>query len=362
MIPTQIQDNVVRADTPAVYAFYIVKTKQLYPLALVCDEDDALVGVIGNKELSNWRLDVSGRSCGQLCNRNFAFLKNMDEDAIYKEARNIFAKKNLQVLPVVDENGVPVRLFGKHQAFFRDRYKSLPYASYAHGLMDAAGLATSKGYKRISAIEFGVAGGSGLISLGHYAREIERIFGIGIDVYGFDSAKGLLPPADYRDCTNFWKEGDYKMDFEALQSKLYNEKLVVGDIGETTRTFLTDYDPAPIGFIAVDVDTYTPTAAILDMLLEDDKYFTPTITMYFDDLFDNLEFQGESLAIKEFNVKSETIKISPEHIAYNYMSEYFLRHMSNDMKWAIAFLPRIKWCVRFNHPLFSTTRTENLVL
>jgi len=340
MIPTQIQNNIVRVDTPAVYAFYIAKTSSLYPLALVCDDMDALVGVIGSRELNFRRFKISSSSCGQICNRKFTSLKNQDEDTIYKEARNIFAEKNLATLPVVDENGVPVRLFGKHQAFFRDSYRSLPRAHYAHGLHEAANLAKSRGYERISAIEFGVAGGFGLVHLGHYAREIGRIFGIGIDVYGFDSGKGLLSSTDYRDCPQYWIEGDFKMDIEALQSRLYDERLIIGDICKTTKTFLTDYNPAPIGFIAVDVDQYTPTVAILDMLLEDDKYFIPIITMYFDDLRPGLEFQGENLAIKEFNAKSEIMKISPEGCSL-----------------------KMKLCNRFSHPLFPTSRpTANLLL
>jgi hypothetical protein len=63
------------------------------------------------------------------------------------------------------------------------------------------------------------------------------------------------------------------MDLDMLQSRLYDEKLVIGDICETTKTFFKEYEPAPIGFISVDVDVYTPTVAILEMLTGDHKYF-----------------------------------------------------------------------------------------
>jgi len=348
MIPTQIQNNVVRIDTPAVHAFYIVKTSILYPLVLVCDEHDVLIGVIGSKEVDFWRFDISKKSCGEICNRNFIFLENENDDSIYGKARSIFAEKELATLPILDEAGIPVRIFGQFQAFFRENYKALPYNYYAKGLMDSANLAKSHGVNRISCIEFGVANGRGLICLELYAKEISRLTGIYIDVFGFDSGAGLFEPVDYRDCLQVWRGGDYKMNFDELQNKLYSAKLIIGDICKTTKTFLTDYAVYPIGFISVDVDTYTPTIAILDMLLESDKYFLPIIMMYFDDIFSNLEFQGEFLAIKEFNAKSKSVKISPEYRNFNFSKNFT----------GIMNLERFKWCNRFNHPLFATKRVN----
>lgn len=357
MIPTQIRKNIVYIDTPAVYAYYLVKTNSLYPLACVCDENDVLVGVIGNRELDPVRFDITQKSCGEICNRNFSFLNNLEKESIYKNVRNIFAEKAIWVLPIVNEKGVPVQLFGKFQAFFLENYKSLPYNYYAHGLMDAAKLAKSRGYTRISAIEFGVAAGRGLIHLELYAQEVSRLIGIDIDVYGFDSGNGLFPPTDYRDCPEYWIEGDFKMDFEALQNRLYEAKLIIGDICKTTKTFLNDYNPAPIAFISVDVDQYTPTTSILNMLLEDDKYFTPIITMYFDDIMDQLEYQGENLAIKEFNAKNRTMKIVPERSAFD---KLYLNLERNMFDWnKPSLLTRIKWCRRFSHPKFSTARSSN---
>jgi len=260
MIPTQIESHIIRINTPAVYAYYIVNSSTLYPLALVCDDNDILVGVIGKSDLKQRTSgDISKKTCGQISNRNFISLQGTD-DEIYGKARNVFAEKYVDdVLPIVNEYGAPIRLFGKFQAFFKDMCNiQLPYYSYASGLWGATDLALSRGYKHISAMEFGVAGGYGLIHLGIYARELQRLYGIKIDVYGFDSGKGLLAPVDYRDCPQFWIEGDYQMDVDALQRKLEQEKLIIGDICETTKTFLDEYKPAPIGFISVDVDFYTP--------------------------------------------------------------------------------------------------------
>ena len=357
MIPTQLQNNIVRTDTPAVYAYYIVKTNYLYPLALVCDEKDRLVGIIGNVETDPVQYNILGKSCGEICNSNFSFLRDGSENTLYSMTRNIFAERQLQTLPILDENRVPVGIFGKFQAFFRDMYKTMPYSYYAYGLLLAAQEGKKKCYERISVIEFGVASGRGLIHMELYAREISRLYGIDIDVYGFDSGKGLFPPMDYRNCPHLWIEGDYKMDYDALQDRLHKAKLVIGDICETTKTFLGDYNPAPIAFISVDVDPYTPTVAILDMLLEDDKYFTPVVTMYFDDNFDSIEFQGETLAIKEFNQKNESMKISPEHTAFNNVK---ISSAINMGEWKAPLnISKIKWCNRFYHPLYATKRTDN---
>ena len=65
---------------------------------------------------------------------------------------------------------------------------------YTWGVLHAAHLAKVLGIKRISVIEFGVAGGNGLVSLENIAQEVERLLGVGIDVYGFDTGVGLPKP------------------------------------------------------------------------------------------------------------------------------------------------------------------------
>ena len=355
MIPSQIHCNIVRVDTPAVYAYYIVKSKTLYPLALVCDENDILIGVIGNNEISYLHGDLTKKTCGELCTSEFKYLVVKNDQELYRDAREIFAISNIKTLPVVDSNRIPQKLFGKFQAFFINEYKTLPYFIYAHGVFQAAKLAKSRGYNQISVIEFGVAGGLGLSHLGIYSREVQKITGVEIDIYGFDSGIGLYKPNDYRDCPNMWIEGDYKTNLDTLKSTLYNEQLIIGDICETTKSFLDEYNPAPIGFISIDVDHYTPTVAILKMLLGNDKFFLPTITMYFDDVYGITEFQGESLAIKEFNTLSNNVKISPEGLDFQWVHTEAIKHLDDAR---LYFLLRLKWCNRFNHPRYCTSRKK----
>jgi hypothetical protein len=351
MLPVQIQSYVMREDTPATHAYYFLKTAALYPIVLVCDNDDSLIGIICDQDLewlhSRWGgvcVDLTEKSAGEICNRNFLAIRPAsgsdaeNEDFIYREARNIFAEKNINTLPIVDSKNRPQRLMGRFQAFFAVKWSKLSNASYAHCLWEAARLAKSRGYASISAIEFGVAAGWGLVLLELYAKEVSRLTGVGIEVYGFDSGVGLLRPNDHRDVPQLWAAGDYKMNFEKLQNRLYDAKLVIGDICDTSKTFWEEYKPAPVGVMLVDVDAYTPTVAILDMLLESDEHFLPIVQMYFDDIMEFIEFQGESLAIKEFNAKSEHCKISPEFYTATGLSRPELRYML-----------QVKQCVRFTH-------------
>ena len=353
MIPTQIQNNVVREDTPAANAFYIIKTSLHYPLVMVCDDNDRVVGVIGYSELGAQGL--LSKTCGQICNRNFSYVdiegQNNIDEYIYSEARRIFATGTINVLPVV-KNKMPIKLFGRFQAFFLEKYTTLPYQYYAFGLLDAARLAKSRGYDHISAIEFGVASGNGLISMETYAKEVEMLTNVKIDVYGFDSGGGLFAPVDYKDVPQYWAEGDYAACSDEVSKKLYAAKLIIGDIRETIKTFFEELSPPPVGFVSVDVDQYYPTAAILDMFLSDDKYFLPIITMYFDDIFDKIEFQGEMLAIKDFNEKNETIKIAPTHNSF----DSIYKHGNLPRRGKDYEMAKMKWCLRFNHPKFPDER------
>src|SRR6266542_3277705 len=71
--------------------------------------------------------------------------------------------------------------------------------AYAYCLLNGARLAKRLGISRVSAIEFGVAGGKGLMSLEYHAVQVEKALGIKVDVYGFDSGEGMPEPVDHRD-------------------------------------------------------------------------------------------------------------------------------------------------------------------
>ena len=183
---------------------------------------------------------------------------------------------------------------------------------YIWGLLQAAHLAQNIGVERISAIEFGVAGGNGLVALERIAARLEPLFGVEIDVYGFDTGGGLPKPTDYRDVPNLHAEGNYEMDCVALSARLRKAKLVIGPISETLPSFIASA-PAVVGFVAVDVDYYSSTVATLALFAADARRLLPRVFCFFDDIlgFTHSEFTGELLAIREFNERHALRKISP---------------------------------------------------
>lgn len=184
---------------------------------------------------------------------------------------------------------------------------------YGWPLYRAAILARALSYPSISAIEFGVAGGNGLLALEMHAEQVERLTGVKVEVYGFDTGHGLPKPQDYRDVPYLFKEGYFEMDIEALRARLKRSKLLIGDVRQTVPTF-DSYNPAPIGFVAIDVDLYSSTVGALEILKHDRRLLLPRIAFYFDDMIGDIDwayndFTGELLAIREFNALHETMKI-----------------------------------------------------
>ena len=199
-------------------------------------------------------------------------------------------------------------------------YKSLvesevvQYPYYGYCMYNAARLAGRLGHKVVTAIEFGVAGGNGLIAAERHAREITRELGVEFQIYGFDSGEGLPPPTDYRDLPFGWQAGFYPMDQGALRRRLTAAQLVIGQVRQTCADFLAQHDPAPIGCMFMDLDLYSSTMDAFQLLEGADKYFLPRISMYFDDIIssDLCDFTGERVAIADFNSRSQNAKISPE--------------------------------------------------
>lgn len=191
-----------------------------------------------------------------------------------------------------------------------------PRPHYAYGVQQAADLARRLGMQRISVVEFGVAGGAGLVELTRMARKASAATGVRIEVYGFDRADGLPKPVDYRDLPYIWREGDFTMDVAALQRRVPECSLILGDIEDTVESFIDDNQPAPIGFVAIDVDFYSSAAAALRLFRGEHAYFLPRVFCYFDDTVGDQdqvlhnEFVGELRAIAEFNEESTAVQLT----------------------------------------------------
>jgi hypothetical protein len=164
-------------------------------------------------------------------------------------------------------------------------------------------------------IEFGVAGGNGLVAAERHAREITRELGVEFQIYGFDSGEGLPPPTDYRDMPFAWQTGFYPMNQEKLKQRLSMTQLVIGQVRQTCSDFFARHDPAPIGCMFMDLDFYSSTMDAFQIFQGADKYFLPRVSMYFDDIVgaDVCDFTGERLAMTDFNAQSPHAKISPEY-------------------------------------------------
>jgi len=185
---------------------------------------------------------------------------------------------------------------------------------YLWGALQGINLAKALGHKRVSFLEFGVAGGNGLVALENVANVLEPIFGVEIETHGFDMGTGLPKPVDYRDLPNLWREGFYVMDTEKLASRLKRSKLHLGPVNETVVQFMKS-GSAPVAFISFDLDYYSSTAQAFKLFEADEGVLLPRIHCYFDDIMGKTfsDFTGERLAIHEFNEASFTRKISPIH-------------------------------------------------
>jgi hypothetical protein len=173
---------------------------------------------------------------------------------------------------------------------------------YAYGILGSAAEAKKLGYSGMTILEFGVAGGNGLLTMEEYAKEAERRTGIEISIVGFDSGEGLPAPVDYRDVPFLWDTGDFAMDQGALRSRLTRSELVLGDVRETTAAFVAELNSErPIGFVSFDLDFWSSTVAAFDVFRGRPEACLPRVWCYFDDIVALVEDLGELLAIREFN-------------------------------------------------------------
>ena len=178
---------------------------------------------------------------------------------------------------------------------------------YLYCVYHAAILAQRLGLKKISVIEFGVAGGNGILFLESFAKNIKTETGVEIEIYGFDLGTGLAEPKDYRDLPYWFKKDLYKMDHSSLNSKIKYTKLIIGDVKNTIKEFFKIYNPAPVGVILNDLDYYSSTINSFEIFKTgEDKFYLPRIFCYFDDVIgtENEMYgkdNGQLLAINEFN-------------------------------------------------------------
>src|SRR5579859_5000163 len=94
---------------------------------------------------------------------------------------------------------------------------------YAYGLMRAAIIAKYFGYKEITACEFGVAHGDGLLAMIDLADKVTAATDVKFKIVGFDTGIGLPKPDNYKDHPEVWSEGDFALvNINKLKQRLNN--------------------------------------------------------------------------------------------------------------------------------------------
>jgi hypothetical protein len=209
---------------------------------------------------------------------------------------------------------IPVALFGSFRS--KVNWDLVVKQQHAFGLLTAADTARECGLSSISALEFGVANGAGLLNMCDLARRCTRATGINISVAGFDTGAGLPPPRDYRDHPEAFRGGDYPMQNpDLLRAMLEKQgaKLILGDVRDTVKGFLRD--APPIGFISIDVDYYSSTLDALQVLAGDPEHYLPWVIIYADDAdsYRHSPHCCELLAMEEFSQASAYRKITRAH-------------------------------------------------
>jgi hypothetical protein len=206
-----------------------------------------------------------------------------------------------------------VNVFGSYPT--KVAFDLIPRPAYAFGMLKAAELAGNSGVTKITALEFGVASGAGLLAMCRLAEETTRCTGVQFNIVGFDSGAGLPPPVDYRDHPDLWIAGDYPMpDREALLKSLPpNARLIIGPIAETVPGFLDSLSAdSPLGFVSIDVDYYSSAKDALTIFAHaDPNRYLHLAVVYMDDIMEETSnsWSGELLAIREFNEAHELRKL-----------------------------------------------------
>jgi hypothetical protein len=225
--------------------------------------------------------------------------------------------------------------------------------SYTWSLIHVGDIARTLGIERFTAIEFGVAGGNGLLAMEDAADEVSRRFGVEVDVVGFDHGAGLPPPRDHRDAPYLMEAGEFAMDEARLRARLRRASLYLGLVQETLGEFLAT-TPAPVGFIAFDLDYYSSTVDAFRLFDQPPERFFPRVLCYFDDVLGYPwgDSNGERLAISEFNQSHDQRVI--DHVPG-------LRYLAPPSEFHARWLECVYLAHILDHPRYAENEGVSLV-
>ncbi|MDM9628350.1 hypothetical protein QTL95_20860 [Rhizobium sp. S152] len=219
---------------------------------------------------------------------------------------------------------------------------------YAWCMTRAAELGRALGHKRISAIEFGVAGGNGLAFMCDYAKEVKRMTGVEVVCYGFDTGEGMPAPEGIVDLPYWFAAQQYRMNVEDLRKRIPDGHLVLGNIRDRIGDFLDEHAPPPIGAIFNDTDYWSSTREsfrLFDQAATRPEHFLPRQFMYFDDIMGSeIEMygphNGQLKAIEDYNAAQGDVKI--------HRNQNLLKNTEYSWRWQIYYAHL------FRHPDYET--------
>ena len=215
-------------------------------------------------------------------------------------------------------------------------------ANYAWCVLHAASVARFLGVERISVLEFGVAGGNGLVALDR-AAAFASGDGLVVEAHGFDTGAGLPAPVDHRDTPYIHAAGHFPMDETALRARLSGAQLHLGLVRDTLAAWSSD---APVGFVALDLDYYSSTVDALALFALPAERLMPRVLVYVDDAhgYPWGDTNGPRAAIREFNAAR-----TDRALDYLYGMRHLVPRIAFDARWSEAL-----WLAHvYDHPRYA---------
>lgn len=212
---------------------------------------------------------------------------------------------------------------------FANRARSNEFGrqTYALCMVHAVEQAVKCGYKKITAVELGVASGAGLKDLCTVSTNLQKEFGVEIEVVGFDTGSGLPEILDYRDHPEIWSQGDFSMAYK-IPDFPTDAKLYLGDVKHTVHKFVENFDNV-LGFVALDLDLYSSTVSAMPLFEMSPEKYLPATPVYVDDINVSITYNpwcGEALALSEFNQTHNFRKFEEKNQNWK-ISNFFVFHV-----------------------------------
>ena len=164
MYPKYLSEYVIDWNDDVYKACWRLHKNQV-PLMVL--KNNKFVGVVSFSEIQKSYCNGNLKSVGEICNEKCK--KVFQSEGYLIDVRSIFREyPKISYIPVIDYEGNLVDIISKKKAFYQTYYEqeTLPRMHYAYCVMNAGLEAIRLGYKRISCIEFGVAGGGRLKKFG----------------------------------------------------------------------------------------------------------------------------------------------------------------------------------------------------